>query len=440
MTTVLYRWRWAALAALLTAEAMNLLDSTIVQVAAPVMHADLAGPESDIQWFSAAYTLPFAVLLITGGRLGDIAGRKRVFRLGVAGFVLASLCCALAGTAWLLITARAVQGAAAALIIPQTFGLIRSMFEGPELSRALGSIGPVMGLAAICGPALGGILTHADLFGSSWRSVFLVNLPLGLGVLAATRLLREDRAEHRPRLDLLGTGLVVLGAGLVVYPLIQGGDWVLFAAGAAVLAVFAVQQRKGSLVERTLFHSKGFPAALVSSVLFFAVMNGLMLVVVLQLQLDLHAEVLTSGLTMVPWSCGMAVVSWVSGAYLVPRLGNRVMHLGLAVLLLGLLAAIAVYAGTPAGSYPWPLPGALTVCGLGIGLFTTSFFTSALRQVRPQETGSAAGLLNAVQQFGGALGVAVLGSAFLGGTAQTACWVAVAALLVTGLSSALMSG
>jgi MFS family permease len=147
-----YRWRSVALAALLVAEAMNLLDAMIVQVAAPVLHADLGGASSDIQWFSAAYTLPFAVLLITGGRLGDIVGRKRLFLAGVVRFTLASVACALAPTSADLIGARVVQGTAAALIIPQTFGLIRAMFEGYELAKALASIGPVMGLAAICGP------------------------------------------------------------------------------------------------------------------------------------------------------------------------------------------------------------------------------------------------------------------------------------------------
>jgi MFS family permease len=142
-------------AALLVAEAMNLLDSTIVQVAGPAIHADLGGPVSYIQWFSAAYTLAFALLLITGGRLGDIAGRRRVFRIGVTGFMLASLACALAPSAGMLIGFRVVQGAAAAVVIPQTFGLIRAMFDGDETAKALGGIGPVMGLAAICGPVLG---------------------------------------------------------------------------------------------------------------------------------------------------------------------------------------------------------------------------------------------------------------------------------------------
>ncbi|MGH3426642.1 MAG: MFS transporter, partial [Mycobacteriales bacterium] len=128
---------------------MNLLDATIAQVASPVIHADFGGPDSDIQWFSAAYTLPFAVLLITGGRLGDIAGRKRMFQIGVTGFVVASLLCAVASSAGMLIAARALQGTIAAIIIPQTFGMIRVMFDGKELSKALGSICPVMGLSAV---------------------------------------------------------------------------------------------------------------------------------------------------------------------------------------------------------------------------------------------------------------------------------------------------
>jgi EmrB/QacA subfamily drug resistance transporter len=470
-----YRRRWAALAVLLVAEAMNLLDATIVTVAAPVMHTELAGPDSDIQWFSAAYTLPFAVLLITGGRLGDIAGRRRVFRVGVAGFLLASVCCALSGSAGMLITARAVQGAAAALVIPQTIGLIREMFDGRELARALGSIGPVMGLAAVSGPVLGGVLTHADLFGTAWRSVFLVNVPLGLFVLAGAPLLRENRAATRPRLDLAGTALVVLGAGLLVSPLIEGNStgwpawtWGALASGVLVLVLFGVHQRlaarrgRRTLVELSLFRRREFPAALVSSTLFFAVATGVPLVIVLQLQLGLGADVRTAGLTLLPWSCGLGIGSWVAGAHLVPRYGARVMFAGLAVLLTGVLAAVGVYATNPAASYPWPLLGALGVGGLGQGLFSTPFFATALHRVRPAETGSAAGLLNAVQQLGATLGVALLGSVFLStlgggpepgpepgsavtGTrallgAQHALWLAAGLLLATALTSALLAG
>jgi EmrB/QacA subfamily drug resistance transporter len=428
-TTTRHRHRWAALAVLLTAEAMNLLDATIVQVAGPVIHDGLPGPASDIPWFSAAYTLPFAAFLITGGRLGDIFGRARAFKIGVTAFVLASLACAAAPDAGLLIGARAVQGAAAALIIPQTIGLIRALFDGDELAKALGGIGPVMGLSAVTGPLFGGLLTQA----LSWRAVFLVNVPLGLAVLLAARFLREDKAATRPKLDLVGTALVVAGAGLLVYPLISPGGtaWPLLAAGAALLVVFGFHQRRTAapLVEPSLFAHRGFPAALAGSLLYFAVMTGLMLLVPMRLQLGEGVDVRTASLTLLPLSAGLAVSSWFAGSWLVPKFGARVMFAGLGLLLAGIL-------GVAAGVTP-----ALAVCGLGMGTFTVPFFTAALHRVRPHETGSAAGLLNAVQQLGGTLGVALLGGLYLAdGTATTAFGVAAgltvaAAVAVIPLSS-----
>jgi EmrB/QacA subfamily drug resistance transporter len=429
MTT--YRWRWAALATLLAAEAMNVLDATITQVAAPAIHTDLGGAASDIQWFGAAYTLPFAVLLITGGRLGDLFGRRRVFLAGVAGFAVASACCALAHTVAVLVTARAVQGAAAALVIPQTIGLIKSMFTGRELATALGWNGPVVGLSAVSGPVLGAVLTDTV----SWRAAFLVNVPISVAVLASGRWLREDRATHEVRLDVQGTLLAMLGVGLVVYPLIGGGRWPMFVAGVVVLVVFVFHQRtrRFPLVERSLFRDRGFPAALVTSVLFFAVMNGLMLVVVLHLQLDQGRSVLSSGLMLLPWSGGLAVSSWFAGRYLGPRSAFG----GLALLLVGILAGIACYRFAPAS--PWPLLGALAVGGLGLGLFTVPFFTTALSHVRPHETGSAAGLLNAVQQLGATLGIALLGPVFLHGhSAERAFWLAAALVTATAVTTALM--
>ncbi|MGW0207707.1 MFS transporter [Streptomyces sp. NPDC003233] len=444
-----YRRRWPALAALLLGEAMNLLDATVVQVAAPAVHADLGGPLSDVQWFGAAYTLPFAVLLLTGGRLGDIAGRRRMFVLGVTLFTAASMACALAPSPGLLIAFRAVQGAAAALIIPQTIGLIKAMFSGEETAKALGSIGPVMGLAAVCGPVVGGVLTHADLFGSSWRSAFLVNVPVAAVVLALARNLPENRAPHRPSLDWPGTALAALGTGLLVYPLIGGNlrqlraaDWLLLGGGLLVLGGFALHQRRTArpLLEPSLFTRRGFPAALVTSTVFFAVTNGLTVVVVLQLQLDADTGVLASGMSLLPWSAGLALASWWAGSRLVRRHGRRVMPYGLGLLLAGLLAAAAAYRTTAPGHYPVALLPALALVGLGAGLFTPAFFTLALRPLRPQEVGSAAGLLNAVQQLGATLGVAVLGSAYLAGAGpsapQGACWVAAGLLGVAWAASA----
>ncbi|MFF1819979.1 MFS transporter [Kribbella sp. NPDC058245] len=411
--------KWIGLVALLTAEAMNLLDATIVQVAAPVIHTELGGPTTDIQWFSAAYTLPFAALLITGGRLGDSYGRRRLFRLGVVGFVLASTACALATQSGVLIGARAVQGLTAAAIIPQTIGLIRSSFDGPELPKALGLIGPVMGLAGISGPLLGGVITEA----SSWRVVFLVNVPLGLGVLGLAHLLPESRTPLRPSPDVLGTTLLIAGSALLVFPILQSRDWFLLPAGLAVLGGCVLQQRRsrGRLIELSLFRRSGFGAALVTSALFFAVLSGLTLVVVLHQQLTLHRSVMQASLVLLPWSAASGIASLCAGQWLIQRFGSRLMYVGLGVLLIGLV-----------GTRHWLVP-ALGICGAGAGLFTTAFFTEALHRVQPQETGSAAGLLNAVQQFGGTLGVAVLGSIFLRhpATPQGAFLVATLVILAT---------
>ncbi|MFJ9455836.1 MFS transporter [Kitasatospora sp. NPDC101447] len=441
--------RWWALCALLTAEAMNLLDATIVQVAAPRMRADLGGPAAAVPWLTTAYTLPFAVLLLTGGRLGDRAGRRRVFRIGVAGFLLASLACACAPTLGALLAFRAVQGAAAAVIVPQTIGLIKAMFRGPETARALGTIGPVMGLSAVAGPVLGGVLTHADLLGSSWRAVFLVNLPLAVAVLALAPLLTEDRAPRRPGLDPAGSALAALATGLVVLPLLATGTTPLpwTAVGALAAVAFAVHQRRGArrgadtLVEPSLFASVRFPAALAALSLAFAATTGLSLVVVLQLQLASGADPLAAGLTLLPMSAGLAAGSLWAGASLVRRYGARVMPAGLAVMALGVLAAVGTYR---TGERPEALPYALAVVGFGQGLFTPAFFTTALKPLRPQETGSAAGLLNAVQQLGSTLGVAVLGRIYLAAPdatgAQRACWVTVGVLAAVGVAGRLMSG
>src|SRR4051794_193042 len=229
-----YPLRWYALAVVLTAECMDLLDGTILNVAMPSIRDDLGGSYSAIQWIIAAYALAFAVGLITGGRLGDVYGRRQMFLLGTAGFTLASGLCALAPSVHVLIGCRVLQGAAAAIMIPQGLGLIREMFPREELAAAFGIFGPVIGLSAVLGPILGGFLVHADLLGTGWRAVFLVNLPLGVAaLLGASVLLPESRSAHAPRLDLVGTLLAGAAMLLLVYPLVQGRDldwpaWVFF--------------------------------------------------------------------------------------------------------------------------------------------------------------------------------------------------------------------
>src|ERR1051326_2377240 len=177
--------RWLGLFAVLTAMIMNLLDSTIVNVAAPSIRRDLGGTYASLQWIVAAYTLALGVGLFTGGRLGDMYGRKRVLLTGAAGFVAASLACAFAVTPGMLIGSRVLQGLFGAVMVPQAFGLIRDLFPPREIGKAFGALGPVIGLSTIAGPIVAGLLVDADIFGTGWRMVFAINLPLGLFTILA---------------------------------------------------------------------------------------------------------------------------------------------------------------------------------------------------------------------------------------------------------------
>jgi len=256
----------------------------------------------------------------------------------------------------------------------------------------------------------------------------------GLAVLVAFGL--QQRRARGPRLDPTGTALVMIGTGLIVYPVTEGHlnrwDWGAIAIGLAVLVAFGLQQRRarGPLLELSLFTGRAFPAARVTSTLFFAATTGLTLVVVLYLQLGLGLGVLAAGLTLLPWSVGLAVASLLAGSVLVPRYGRRIMFVGLGVLLAGVLAA-----SHATGRADLLVP--LGIAGLGMGLFAPAFFTTALKPLRGQEIGSASGLLNAVQQLGATLGVAVLGSVYLSGSLDAAWLCAAGLLAVTALPAAL---
>src|SRR3954449_4582171 len=220
-----YRWRWIVLAIVLVAEIMDLLDSTVITIAAPTVRSELGGSTASMQWWAAGYTLAFGVFMIVGGRLGDIFGRRRVFIVGIAGFTLASAACALAPSPDVLIGTRVLQGAFGALLIPQGLGVIKNVFPPKEMGGAFAAFGPVMGLAAIAGPILAGWLVTADLLGTGWRMIFLLNVPLGvIGLLGALRFMPESRSSGRLRLDPLGVVLISTASLCIIYPLVQGRE------------------------------------------------------------------------------------------------------------------------------------------------------------------------------------------------------------------------
>src|SRR5262245_37112998 len=212
--------RWRALIVVLFAAFMDLIDATIVNVAIPSTQRDLDATYSQIQWVVAGYSLAFALVLITGGRLGDIVGRKRMFLIGVAGFTVASALCGVALSAEMLVVSRVLQGAMAALMIPQVLSIIQVTFPARERGAAFGMYGGIAGLAASVGPLLGGLLIGGNLFGLDWRPIFLVNIPVGiLTLVAAALVVSESKAPHALKLDLVGVVIVTFGLLLVLYPL-----------------------------------------------------------------------------------------------------------------------------------------------------------------------------------------------------------------------------
>ena len=443
-----YAARWLVLAIVLCAEVMDLIDATIVNVAGPSIRRDLGGGASTLQWLSAAYTLAFAVLLVTGARLGDIFGRRRLFLIGSAGFTFMSAACAAAPSPQLLIVARALQGGFGALLIPQGFGILKEVFPEEEMGQVFATFGPVMGLSAIAAPILAGVLVEANLFSTGWRLVFLINLPVGIAAFAgALRWLPHGAAKPGTRLDLGGMVLVGAAAVAIIYPLIQGraDGWpvsmfALLGVGVVTLVAFVAYERRrreAPLIELSLLANHVYMDGIVVALMFFATFSGLLLIVSLFCQLGEGFSPVHTGLTFIPMTAGM-VASMVASFALVARLGRNVLHLGIA--LAG--AGVAILALTMAGAHhadTWTLVPGLLVVGLGAGFGFGQLFDFILAGVGMEEVGSASGVLNAVQQLAAALGVAVLGTVFFsrltGGhlptdALQIAAWVSIVPLVV----------
>lgn len=417
--------RWLILFVILAAECMDLLDGTVVNVAAPTIHHDLHASSTALQWIVGGYPLALAVGLLIGGRLGDIFGRRRMFLLGAAGFTASSTLCGFAPTTAVLIAARLAQGLFGAMMIPQGLGVIREVFPEHELPKAFGLFGPVMGSAAMIGPILGGALISLNLLGSGWRLVFLINLPLGVAaVTGATALLPVTRTRQAESLDLGGALLAAVGALAIVYPLIEGRQlgwpaWTYASIGAAI-ALFALlalhlRRRKATgrdpLIEPSVFTHRGYTAGALVLMLYFGGMVGSMLTLTLFLQLGEGFSAIHAGLTMAPFALGTAITAPLSAQKMTSLGGRKLIQLGGAVSVLGYVA-VALIVGSAGHASTWTLIGPLLVVGMGMGLFVVPAFDTILAAVSDAETGSASGALNAIQQLGGGIGVAVLGTIF----------------------------
>lgn len=266
------RRRWLALAIVMTAAFMDLVDVTIVNIAIPSMRQDLNASTSAIQWITAGYALAFAAGLITGGRLGDIYGRKRLFLIGIAGFTAASLLCGIAANPSILVASRLLQGGMAAMMVPQVLSIIHVTFPPHERGKVFGMFGAIVGLGAVSGPMLGALLTQWNLFGLEWRPIFLINLPVGIaGVILGRKFITESKAPNALRLDLIGVVLATAAMVMLIYPLTQGreNDWPLWgflcmgAVPLVIVGFIAYEKHKikkdGSpLVELSLFKVRSF--------------------------------------------------------------------------------------------------------------------------------------------------------------------------------------
>lgn len=458
------RRRWIALAVILTASAMDLIDATIVNIAIPSIRQDTGASFSALQWVTAGYALAFAIGLITGGRLGDIYGRKKLFLLGMAGFTAASALCGLAAGPGMLVGARVLQGAMAALMVPQVLAIIHVSFPAHERGKVFGMFGAVIGLGAVCGPLIGALLTEGNLLGLEWRPIFLINLPVGIaGILLGARFVTESRAPRALRLDLIGTALATLGLLMLLYPLTQGREsgWPLWgfvsmAASPLVLAVFvryerAKARKDGSpLVELSLFKLKTFAAGVGVQLTFGAASGLFFLIWTLHMQLGLGWGPLHAGLTGLPFSLACSAAAGMSVQKLVPRFGRKVLQAGALIMLTGALLYLwdAGHYGTALQS--WQMIPAMLLLGGGMGLIVAPITDSVLSEVPAEHSGSASGIFNTTGQLGMALGLglssvaffgvadgagagAAPGAAFLQATTHSLWWVSGGLVIVFGL-------
>ena len=415
--------RWKVLAVSLVIGFMSLLDVTIVNVAIPSIRAGLDTSTAAVQWVVSGYALAFGMTLVAGGRLGDAYGRRRMMTIGLVGFVVSSAAVGLAPNAAAIVVARLVQGASAGLLTPQNSGLIQQLFRGEERGRAFGLFGFTVAVASGTGPLIGGALIGLLGEENGWRSLFLINVPIGLVALVLILRLVPDNdvgseAERDTRVDLTGALLLGLTVLAVLYPLVSfegGARWPL-----VVLVAFPVLAWGFVRWERhTVGHGRpplldlgllrglpGYANGLLVGTLYFTGFTGIFLVLSVHLQEGEGLSALDTALLMTPFAVGSAATSPLAGR-LVSVLGRRVTLLSLGVMMTG-TALAAWLVDSPTGNLWWTLAPALFLAGIGGGGVISPNFTLTLAEVPPQMGGAAGGALQTGQRIGSALGAALL--------------------------------
>ena len=454
------RSRGVATTVLMVATFMDLMDSTITNVALPTIGKNLGATPEQLEWTVAGYVIAFATLLITGGRLGDIFGHRRIFVIGIVGFTLASLGAALSQTGDLLVAARVLQGGFAGIMMPQVLSSVQVMFAPEERAPVLGIIGSLSALGAVGGLILGGWLVTADLLGMGWRSIFLVNVPIGVVlVVAALLFVPRSRSEHPLRPDLVGVLLGGLGVFLVVFPLTDGRAagwawwiWAMLITSPFVIAAFVWQQgrmlkaHKAPLLPLPLFRDRGFASGQLVQVLSSIGNGGYVLILLYYVQSALGFTALAAGLTLLPFALGSMAAAPLA-ILATKRIGKWAVLLGGLVQAAALTWVMWTIWTAGAALTGWDVTAPLTLVGAGMMTLIMPLTSITLESVPTPDAGAASGTLTTFGQIGMVLGVALAGSVFfeiLQDTADardavtTALWVPIVAYGLVGLASVTM--
>jgi EmrB/QacA subfamily drug resistance transporter len=417
--------RWKALPVILIATFMSLFDIFVVNVAAPSIQHDLHASSSILEMVVAGYSFSYAAGLVTGARLGDLIGRRRMFTIGLGIFAAASFFAGISPDSAVLVGARLAQGFGAAAMVPQVLALLTANFSPEERPRVFSLFGVTVGLGTVAGQILGGVLLHIDLFGWGWRPIFLVNVPIGItAIVLARRLIPESRPDAANRLDPLGVVLLTAGVGGITAPLVLGQSegwptwtWISFFVGAVLITSFVWwEHRLGEqgghpLLPLSLFDHRAFNSGLLVNLGFFAFFGSVLLTLTLFLQEGLRYSPLRAGLTFAPLGVAFALSS-LKGRSLHARYGTAIISVGATAALLGVVGMAVVVAVSGLSTNSLELSPALAMIGIGNGLVIPLIVQGVLQSVPSHATGAASGMLATTQQFSMVLGIAAVGTLF----------------------------
>ena len=423
--TSVNKHRWLILGIVLAAEIMDLLDSTIVNVAGPSLKEKLQATPSALQWVIGGYTLTLGAGLVLGGRLADRYSRRNVFLGGLVSFTLSSLLCAIAPNIEALIAFRLIQGFAGAMVLPHVIGFIRDVFPPEELGKAFAVFGPVFGLGGILGPIVGGFIIDGNIASTGWRAVFLVNIPIGIiNLWLAWKYLPKRESDQSIKIDLLGSLLIIVSSGLLLLPLIQGQEagwplWTFVSLAASLIGfgIFTLQQRwvisrkRTPLVDPDIFKATTYDLGLAGIFVFFAGFTGVYLIITLFLQIGEGYSARGAGIANIAIALGTAMGGALSGAVLADKFGTRVLQMGAVAQITGAILLFIALPTMQSFNF-WHIAPGMFVSGFGTGLVVAALFDAILLSIKDELVGSASGVLSAIQSIGSSVGVALFGTLF----------------------------